>query len=66
MGKKRYAHVGIGGRAIFWYEALVGKYSDTSELVGFCDINRSRMEYANKRIKESNNKNQQWVFLDKR
>ena len=31
MEKKRYAHVGIGGRAIFWYEALVGKYSDTSD-----------------------------------
>ena len=55
MAKKRYAHVGVGGRAIFWYDALIGKYSESSELVAFCDINRARMELANKRIKQSFN-----------
>ncbi len=47
MEKKRYAHVGIGGRARMYYEAIAKKYSETSELVAFCDINRTRMEYAN-------------------
>ena len=47
MEKKRYAHVGIGGRARMYYEAIAKTYSETSELVAFCDINRTRMEYAN-------------------
>ena len=47
MAKKRFAHVGIGGRARMYYNALVDTYRETSELVAFCDINRTRMEYAN-------------------
>ena len=47
MEKKRYAHVGIGGRARMYYQAIAGTYRDTAELVGFCDVNRTRMEYAN-------------------
>ena len=47
MEQKRYAHVGIGGRARMYYEAIAKNYSETSELVAFCDINRTRMEYAN-------------------
>lgn len=47
MAKKRFAHVGIGGRARMYYNALVDTFSETSELVAFCDINRTRMEYAN-------------------
>ena len=47
MEKKRYAHVGIGGRARMYYEAIAKKYSDTAEIVAFCDVNRTRMEYAN-------------------
>ncbi|MBE6696619.1 MAG: Gfo/Idh/MocA family oxidoreductase, partial [Ruminococcaceae bacterium] len=53
--KKRYAHVGTGGRGKFWYTALIGKYSESSELVAFCDINHARMEYANQVIKENYN-----------
>ena len=45
--KKRYAEVGIGGRARMYYEALVTKYSDINELVAFCDQSRTRMDYAN-------------------
>lgn len=33
--KKRYAEVGIGGRARMYYEALVTKYNDINELVAF-------------------------------
>ena len=52
MSKKRFAQVGIGGRARMFYSAVADTYKETSELVGFCDINRTRMEYANKVIKE--------------
>ena len=38
--KKRYVLVGTGGRAEFFYGALTRDYRDTSELVGFCDINQ--------------------------
>jgi len=47
MAKKRYAHVGIGGRARMYYEAIAKKYSDTAELVAFCDVNQTRMDFAN-------------------
>lgn len=50
--KKRYAQVGIGGRARFFYEAIADDFSDTSELVAFCDINQTRMDYANKVLQE--------------
>lgn len=47
MAKKRYAHVGIGGRARMYYEAIARKYSETAELVAFCDVNQTRMDFAN-------------------
>jgi len=45
--KKKYAVVGVGGRARFFYEAIVRDFQDTSEIVGFCDVNQTRMDYAN-------------------
>lgn len=53
--KKRYVQVGIGGRARFFYQAIAEKYSDNCELLGFCDINRSRMEYACRVLEEKYN-----------
>ena len=50
--KKKYAQVGIGGRARFFYEAIVGKFKETSELVAFCDVNQTRMDYANRVLAE--------------
>lgn len=50
--KKRYAQVGVGGRARFFYEAVAGRFSETSELVAFCDVNQTRMDYANKTLQE--------------
>ncbi len=44
---KRYAIVGLGGRSRMYYEALADKYRNTCDLVGFCDVNRTRMAYAN-------------------
>lgn len=52
MDKKRYALVGTGGRAEFFYSALVTTFKDTSELVAFCDANRTRMEYANELLRD--------------
>lgn len=46
MAKKRYVQVGVGGRAQFYYNAVASTYSETSEIVAFCDTNRGRLEYA--------------------
>jgi predicted dehydrogenase len=51
MNKKRYVLVGTGGRAEFFYGAITRDYRETSELVAFCDVNRTRMDYANKLLK---------------
>ena len=45
--KKRYAIVGIGGRARMYYQAIATQFAETAELVGFCDLNQTRMAYAN-------------------
>ncbi len=50
--KKRYAQVGLGGRARFFYTAVAKTYHETSEMVGFCDINQTRMDYANNTLKQ--------------
>ncbi|UUZ94260.1 Gfo/Idh/MocA family oxidoreductase [Paenibacillus sp. P25] len=50
--RKTYALVGTGGRAQFFYKAIVKDFKDTSELVAFCDVNQTRMDYANKQIGE--------------
>ncbi|WP_438446084.1 Gfo/Idh/MocA family protein [Gorillibacterium sp. sgz5001074] len=48
MAKKRYVQVGIGGRAQFFWGAIAESFRETSELLAFCDINQTRMNYANK------------------
>jgi predicted dehydrogenase len=48
--RKRYALVGTGGRAAFFYKAIVENFKETSDLVAFCDINQTRMDYANSQI----------------
>ena len=52
MKKKTYVQVGLGGRARFFYEAVASTYNATSEMVGFCDISQTRMNYANKLLSE--------------
>lgn len=52
MTRKKYVLVGTGGRAEFFYGSLVKHYRDQCELVAFCDINRTRLEYANKLLRE--------------
>ena len=48
--RRRYAQVGTGGRASFFYEAIARDYRGTSELVAFCDVNPTRMAVANRTI----------------
>lgn len=50
--KVRYAQVGTGGRARMYYEALCCDYKDSCELVGFCDLSQTRMDYANRILTE--------------
>lgn len=52
MDKKKYVLVGTGGRAEFFYSAIAAQFRDTSELVAFCDINQTRMDYANRMLEE--------------
>jgi predicted dehydrogenase len=47
---RRYAVVGLGHRAQLYIDALLGEWSDTGEIVAFCDTNRTRMAYHNDRI----------------
>lgn len=50
--KKRYAVVGTGGRARMFIQSLVTTHKDTSELVAFCDINQTRMDFHNQLLCE--------------
>lgn len=52
MAKKKYVLVGSGSRAEFFYGAIASEYRETSELVAFCDTNQTRMNFANKLLKD--------------
>ena len=53
--QKKYALVGPGGRAEFFYGAMATDFRETSRLVAFCDINQTRMNYANRLLEEKYN-----------
>jgi len=44
VSRKRYAHVGVGGRSEMFTTAIAETYKDVAELVGLCDINLGRAE----------------------
>lgn len=50
MAPTKYALVGTGGRASFFYNAIVRDFKDSASLVAFCDTNETRMDVANKRL----------------
>ncbi|WP_239614914.1 Gfo/Idh/MocA family protein [Cohnella mopanensis] len=50
--KKKYVLVGAGGRAEFFYQAIATSFSETSELLAFCDTNQTRMNYANRQLSD--------------
>lgn len=49
---KKYVLVGSGGRAEFFYGAMVRDYRESCNLVAFCDTNQVRMDYSNRLLKE--------------
>ena len=51
MEKKRYACVGTGGRLRMWLKAIAVTYKDSCEIVGLCDINRTRLENTQTALK---------------
>ena len=46
----RCAIVGTGGRAVTYIDSLCGEFRETAELVGFCDISQTRMNFYNRRL----------------
>ncbi len=50
MTRKRYAIVGTGSRSEMYSTAILKDYSHSSALVAFCDSNRTRMDYYNRRL----------------
>jgi predicted dehydrogenase len=50
--RKRFVQVGLGGRAVMYYPAIAETYSDSCEMVGFCDNNRGRLEMRGKWMRE--------------
>ncbi|OQE27616.1 hypothetical protein PENSTE_c004G00567 [Penicillium steckii] len=52
MPPTKYAVVGTGGRAAFFYNAIVQNFKETADIVAFCDTNQTRMDVANSRIQE--------------
>ncbi len=49
---KKYVLVGTGGRAEFFYGAIVRDFKETCQLVALCDLNQTRMDYANRLLEE--------------
>jgi len=52
MPRTRYVLVGTGGRSRMYYEALATTYKESCELLAFCDLNQTRMDYANRILAE--------------
>jgi len=48
--KKRYALVGTGGRAQMFIDAILREYAEWNELVAFCDLSQTRMDFHNTRL----------------
>ena len=51
--RKRYAIVGMGARAGMFVEALTTTYRDVAELVAFCDLSQTRMDWYNRKLAEA-------------
>jgi len=52
MKKTRYAIVGLGHRSQMFSGAILSRFADTSDLVGLCDTNQTRMDYYNAQFVE--------------
>jgi predicted dehydrogenase len=47
--RKRYAVVGLGSRSGMFTSAILKDFAERAELVGYCDVNQTRMDYYNRR-----------------
>lgn len=52
MAKKRYAHVGVGGRSSMFTNAVIDTFKDDCEYVGLCDNNEGRLKRKQAQVKE--------------
>ena len=50
----KFAIVGVGSRASFYYSAITKDFPKVTKLVAFCDPNQTRMDFANKALAEYN------------
>lgn len=50
--RKRYAIVGTGSRAGMFIDAIAQTYADSAELVGFCDLSHTRMNWHNAQLRK--------------
>lgn len=48
--RKRYAIVGTGARAGMFVNAVTNTYRDVAELVAFCDLSQTRMNWYNEKL----------------
>lgn len=46
MARKRFVQVGLGGRSRMFSNAVLEKYRDVCEMVGYCDVNEGRLKLA--------------------
>jgi predicted dehydrogenase len=52
--KKRYAIVGTGSRSTMFINAVTTTYCDVAELVAFCDLSQTRMDWYNQQLATHN------------
>ena len=50
---RRYAQVGVGGRAEMFQTAILKDFAETSQMVGYCDNNAGRLERSVAKAKEA-------------
>ena len=50
MGRRRYAIVGTGGRAVSYVDAICGPHADAAVLVGLCDSSPTRAAWHRARV----------------
>ena len=48
--RKRYAIVGTGSRSGMYVDAITVTYNEEAELVGFCDLSQTRMDWYNEQL----------------
>lgn len=53
--RKKYALVGTGGRAGMFVRAICDTYRDSAQLVAFCDLSQTRMNFYNQRLQQEFN-----------